>query len=499
MRRLLLFLVFPLLASADVRLPAVLGDHMMLQADRPIHLWGWADAGEQVNVTFRGQSGSATTGANGKWSLYLNPESAGGPYTLEVAGKNRIRLDDVLVGEVWLGSGQSNMVWMLRNSNNADEEILAAGYPQIRLFKVKLETAGAPKEDVEGEWMVCGPETVPGFSAVGYFFARHLHQKTGKPFGIIQSAWGGTPAQAWTPRESLDEDPALHRFVEDWARTERAYPRAMVRYEAQIGRWEAEAAAARKAGKDPGRRPQPPRGPGHHHAPATLYNAMIAPLTPFPVRGFIWYQGENNANQEHGYIYERLFRTMIEDWRERWGLGSLPFLFVQLANYGRVPETSHWPEIREAQSKTLGLADTGMAVTIDIGNPVDIHPRNKQDVGLRLALAARAIAYGEHDLVYSGPVFRQATADEGRLRLWFDHVGSGLVLENEGKGFQVAGADGRFHTAKAGIDGETVVVSSPHVEAPIAVRYGWSPAPEASLFNAEGLPASPFRSDDWRE
>jgi len=405
----------------------------------------------------------------------------------------------VLVGEVWIGSGQSNMVWMLRNSNDADKEILAADYPEIRLFKVKLETAAAPKEDVEGEWMVCSPETAADFSAVGYFFARHLHQQTGKPFGLIQSAWGGTPAQAWTPRESLDRDPALHRFVDEWAGVERAYPREIVRYQARIGRWEREAAAARRAGKDPGRRPQPPRGPGHHHAPAVLYNAMIAPLVPFPVRGFLWYQGENNANQAQGAIYERLFKTMIEDWRERWAMGPLPFLFVQLANYGRVPESSEWPELRESQTAALGLRNTGMAVTIDVGAPTDIHPRNKQDVGTRLALAARAIAYGDDQLVYSGPIFRQMTTENGNLRLWFDHVGSGLRLRDGAKGFQVAGPDGVFHAAEAVLDGDTVVVSSSHVEKPIAARYAWQADPAASLFNLEGLPASPFRTDDWRE
>jgi sialate O-acetylesterase len=499
MRRLLLLLVFPMLAAADVRLPAVLGDHMVLQADRPIHLWGWAEPDERVQAKFRGQIGSAAADAEGRWSLYLNPETAGGPYTLEIAGTNELKLDDVLVGEVWVGSGQSNMVFLLRNSDDADKEIREANYPEIRLFKVKLETAAAPKSDVEGEWKVCGPETVADFSAVGYFFARHLHQKTGKPFGVIQSAWGGTPAQAWTPRESLDEDPELHGFLEEWAEVERAYPRAKVRYGEQLARWEAQAAADRKAGKTPGRRPAAPRGPGHQHAPAVLYNAMIAPLTPFPVRGFIWYQGENNANQRQGYVYERLFGTMIEDWREAWAMGPLPFLFVQLANYGRVPETSEWPELRESQSKTLGLTNTGMAVSIDIGNPDNIHPTNKQDVGLRLALAARAVAYGEHDLVYSGPVYRQVTAEDGRLRLWFDHIGSGLVLNNGGKGFQVAGADGRFHAAEAEADGSTVVVSSPHVEQPLAARYAWAAAPEVSLFNREGLPASPFRTDSWRE
>ncbi len=500
MRRLLLFLLAPAFALADVRLPALLSDHMILQAERPIHLWGWADPGERVEADFRGRTASTVAGENGRWSLYLAPESAGGPYALRISGKNRIDLEDVLVGEVWVGSGQSNMVWMLRNSNDADDEILAADYPEIRLFKVKLDTAQRPKEDVEGEWMVCSPGSVAEFSAVGYFFARHLHRKTGKPFGVIQSAWGGTPAQAWTTRKSLDEDPALHRFLDDWARVERNYPRAMARHEQALQRWRRQAVEARSAGKAPGRRPQPPQGRGHHHQPAVLYNAMIAPLTPFAVRGFIWYQGENNASRGQGYIYGRLFRTMIEDWRERWRLGSLPFLFVQLANYGRVPEIAQWPELRESQNNTLELANTGMAVTIDIGNPTDIHPRNKQDVGLRLALAARAVAYGERDLVFSGPAYRQMTQENGKLRLWFDHIGSGLVLKKDvGQAFQIAGPDGRFHKAEAVVEGPTVVLSSPHVEHPAAARYAWAASPNAALFNQEGLPASPFRTDDWRD
>ncbi|MEZ5364676.1 MAG: sialate O-acetylesterase [Bryobacterales bacterium] len=226
---------------------------------------------------------------------------------------------------------------------------------------------------------------------------------------------------------------------------------------------------------------------------------MIAPLTPFPVRGVIWYQGENNANTRQGYLYERLFKTMIESWRRKWQSGALPFLFVQLANYGRVPETSQWPELRESQTKTLGLADTGMAVSIDVGNPTDIHPKNKQDVGKRLALAARSVAYGERDLVYSGPMYRQFTTENGKLKLWFDHVGSGLVLRDGGKGFQVAGPDGRFHAADAETDGKTVTVSSPHVAHPIAARYAWAADPQVSLFNRDGLPASPFRTDDWRD
>jgi len=489
--RLLLFL-FPALLAADVRLPALIGDHMLIQQDMPVHLWGWADTGEEVTAAIGGNSASTTAGEDGRWSLYLNPLPAGGPHRIEIRGKNRIEVDDALVGEVWVGSGQSNMVWPVERSNNAEKEIAAANDGRIRLFKVKLETADEPKEDVEGEWMVCSPQTVASFSGAGYFFARHLRAELQRPVGIIQSAWGGTPAQAWTPIESLDSDPALHVFVDDWRRVLDEYPRAQKRFEAAQEAWE-------KKGDQKAPRPRAPLGPGHHHQPAALYNAMIAPLTPYPIRGVIWYQGENNAGRNQGYEYRRLFRTMIEDWRAKWGVGPFPFLWVQLANYGRAAEDSQWPELREAQSMALGLTNTGQAVTIDIGESDDIHPKNKQDVGTRLALAARAVAYGDQKVVYSGPVFRQMTAEGDKLRLWFDHVGGGLVGKSGLEGFQVAGPDGRFHVADAVIDGQTVVVSSPHVEHPVAARYGWHRDPKATLFNREGLPASPFRTDQWRD
>ena len=496
----LLLLAAPAALLADVRLPAILGDHMVVQAGLPVHLWGWADPGEPVTARFDGASAATTTGADGHWSLHLPPHAAGGPFKVEIAGRNKITLEDVLVGEVWVGSGQSNMQWTVQRSDDAEKEIAAADFPKIRIFQVKLETAPEPKEDVEGEWKICTPENIPEVSAVGYFFTRELHKKTGQPFGFIQSAWGGTPAEAWTTAETLDNDPELHRFLDDWDVVLERYPREMARYEAELAAWEKASANAKKAGAEPSPRPRAPRGPGHQHEPAGLYNAMIAPLTPYAIRGAIWYQGENNAGRpDGGARYERLFRAMIEDWRDKWSVGDFPFLFVQLANYARVAETTSWPELREAQTGTLGLAHTGMAVTIDIGNSQDIHPTNKQDVGHRLALAARAMTYGESDLVYSGPIYRQATHEPGKMRVWFEHVGGGLKADGKLAGFTIAGPDGVFHPAEAKIDGKTVVVSSADVTEPLAVRYGWSADPhEANLFNREGLPASPFRSDDWR-
>ncbi len=424
------------------------------------------------------------------------PLAEGGPEDMRIEGTNTLVVRDVLVGEVWIASGQSNMVWPVERSNNFEAEASAAKFPEIRLFKVALETAGEPLEDVEGEWQRCSPETVPGFSAVGYFFARRLHWDLRAPVGVIQSAWGGTPAEAWTSMEALESNPALDFYLERWDKILERYPSEMLRYKQVLEEWEERAARMKARGEDPPRRPRPPRGPGDPHAPASLYNAMIAPLVPYNIRGAIWYQGESNAGADQAYRYRRLFTTMIQDWRTRWGQGDFPFLFVQLANFQAV-ETTDWPVLRESQTEALHLVNTGMAVTTDIGNPNDIHPRNKQDVGERLARWALAATYGR-DLVRSGPLYRQMTAEGSQVRLWFDHIGGGLEAAGGSLGgFVVAGPDRIFHPAQARIDDGTVVVSSDAVPAPAAVRYAWRDHPVNTLRNAEGLPASPFRTDQW--
>ena len=390
------------------------------------------------------------------------------------------------------------MAWPVQRTNNAEQEIAAANYPQVRIFKVPMKTADQPVDDVEAEWQPVTPESIKVFSAVAYFFARHLHDKLHKPIGIIQSAWGGTPAESWTSMEALKAEPALSFYIENWDGYLADYPAEKLRYERRLRDWE-ESSKTLTNGEAQRTKPQPPRGPGHQHAPATLYNAMIAPLTPYAIRGAIWYQGESNANIIQASRYRKLFETMIIDWRNHWGQGDFPFLFVQLANYANTGDQSGWPELRESQLKTLELKNAGMAVIIDIGESQDIHPRNKQDVGLRLGLSARAIAYGEK-LVYSGPIYRQMTTENGKLRVWFDHVGGGLGIDggDDLKGFTIAGADREFVPAKAEIDGETVVVSNPNVAEPLAVRYAWADDPVNNLINAEGLPASPFRTDQWR-
>lgn len=492
LRALLLSSLFAAGAWADVGLPALFGEHMVVQRDLPVHVWGTAEPGEAVDVEFRGQSVSTTAAPNGRWEVYLDPGTAGGPFGLVVEGNDRIEIADVHVGEVWVGSGQSNMVWPLQRSRDAEQEIAAAQFPEIRYFKVALNTSDTRLDDVEGQWQAVSPETAGEFSGVGYFFARHLHERLGVPIGVIQSAWGGTPAESWTSARTMAEEPALEKMSAEFAAEAEAGERV---YAERLAAWEKRSAAAKAAGKEVPRRPPPPRALRPQNRPSALFNAMVAPLLPYAIRGAIWYQGENNAQRGQGFLYRRLFRSMIEDWRHEWGIGAFPFLFVQLANYGRVPEESTWPELREAQAMTLGLTNTGMAVTIDIGNPTDIHPRNKQDVGLRLALAARAIAYGENDLEYSGPIFRQATRAPSGLRLWFDHAGGGLEARGgQLEGFQVAGRNGKFVAAQASISGNTVLVSSASVKHPVRARYAWAADAKGNLFNDAGLPASPFQT-----
>ena len=489
----LLFLLAVSSVQAAVSLPRLLSDHMVLQRDAPVRLWGTASPGEMVKVTFRQESVSVKADASGKWEAFLSPMKAGGPDDMRIEGDNAITLRDVLVGEVWVASGQSNMQWTVGRSDNAEQEIAAANHPMIRLFMVELETAEAPKDDVTGSWARCSPESVPEFSAVAYYFGRYLHQELDVPIGLIRSAWGGTPAEAWTSMETLRADPALAYYLQKWDKVLADYPSEMARYQQAVKAWEERAA---KAGGNPPAKPREPRGPGHQHQPATLYNAMIAPLTPLAIRGAIWYQGESNAGTEEAFLYRRLFQTMIADWRARWAIGNFPFLFVQLADFD-AGALRDWPILRESQTDTLQLRNTGMAVTTDIGNAKNIHPTNKQDVGKRLALWALAETYGKN-VVYSGPLYRQMTVEGNRARLWFDHAGGGLKAAGGVlKGFVIAGPDHIFHPAGAVIDGGNVVVSSPAVTEPKAVRYGWANVPENTLRNAEGLPASPFRTDRW--
>jgi len=488
-------------ALADVKLPAVISDNMVLQRNKKISIWGWAEPGEEVmvSVSWHRMRWAVTAGDNGKWEFAMNSPKMGGPYEMTFSGKNTITLKNIMVGEVWVGSGQSNMQMSVKSSANAEQEIAAADYPNIRLFTVERKVAEQPQSDCVGNWTLCSPQTVPGFSAAAYYFGRELHKELDVPIGLIHTSWGGTPAEAWTRREVLKEDSDFAPILERYDDAVAKYPQAMEEYKQKVEEWKKAAEKAKAEGGKIPRRPGAPFGPGNPHSPAGLYNAMIAPLIPYGIGGAIWYQGESNASR--AYQYRKLFPAMIQNWRNDWGQDKFPFLFVQLANFMAVkaePADSAWAELREAQLMTLALPNTGMAVIIDIGEADDIHPKNKQDVGKRLALWALARSYGK-ELVYSGPIYKSMEIDVEKIILHFDHIGGGLVAgpDEPLKGFAIAGADRKFVWADAKIDGDSVVVSSSEVSTPVAVRYAWADNPVCNLYNKEGLPASPFRTDDW--
>ena len=441
---------------AEVKPNPLFTNGAVLQRGQDVPVWGTAAEGEEVTVEIGGQKVS-TTAKGGKWVISLKPLAEGKPLTMTVSGENTVTVNDLLVGEVWVCSGQSNMEFTFNGLTNANEERPNANYPEIRMFTVAQKVALNPEAEAVGQWLTCLPDRVGGFSAVGYFFARDLYKKLGVPVGMIHTSWGGTPAQAWTSIDGFGDSPELREYVE-------------------------KAKATLAAGTPVG-------GDVNQNSPTTLYNGMLAPLIPYGIKGVIWYQGESNAGQS--MQYRTLFPTMIADWRGKWKQGAFPFLFVQIAPFDGQP-----PEIREAQFLTLSKSEnTAMAVTTDVGNATDIHPVNKEPVGARLALAARALAYGEK-IEYSGPLFDSVTMDGGKASISFTHTGSGLMAKDgDLKGFTIAGADKNFVPAKAEISGDKVVVSADGVAEPKAVRYGWANTPDVNLFNKEGIPASPFRSD----
>ncbi len=486
---------------ADIRLPAIIGDNMVLQAGDRVSFWGWADPNEQisVNVSWHKLEWTVQADEKGKWMFPMTAPKVGGPYEVTLKGKNTVTIRNMLAGEVWVCSGQSNMQWSVQQSANAEQEIAAANDAQIRLFSVQRKVADTPQDDCEGKWVPCGAETVADFSAVGYYFGRELRGQLNVPIGLIHTSWGGTPAEAWTSRPRLEDNPSFEAILKRYEQAVADYPKAMAKHKEDLEKWKEATEKAKAEGKQAPRRPWAPFGPGHPHAPSGLYNAMIAPLIHYTIRGAIWYQGESNAGR--AYQYRELFPTMIKSWWDNWDQDDFPFLFVQLANFKEVKEApgeSDWAELREAQLMTLELPNTGMAVTIDIGDANDIHPGNKQDVGKRLALWALAQTYGK-EVVYSGPIYRSIENKGGKIVLHFDHVDGGLVARDGEalKGFAVAGEDRKFVWAEARIEGNTVVVSSETVTEPIAARYAWADNPVCNLYNKAGLPASPFRTDTW--
>ncbi|MBR9999634.1 MAG: beta galactosidase jelly roll domain-containing protein [Cyclobacteriaceae bacterium] len=628
---------------ADITLPHVFSSNMVLQRGMEIPVWGWADPGERVTVSLDDRKESVRTGRDGIWRVKLDPMEAGGPHEMLIRGKNEIRFNNILLGDVWICSGQSNMEWPVSRSNDAETEISQADYPEIRLFTVPNKISSKPLPDTdEAAWQLCTPENVPPFSAVGYFFGKELYSELNVPIGLINTTWGGTVAESWTSGETIANDPDLNERLAVLENLN--IPEANEKLEKEFAGWQEQLRAMdagysdgkfrwadpdadrqgwktmslpslwedqglrdvdgvvwfarnfdlpaetakqgieinlgpiddsdmvwingvlvgqifnhynwnRKYSVDPeilkegtnlvvvrvedyrggggiyGEKNQlyvksgnflksmagewhykigtdkipsdPPQTAfGPNSFPTLLYNAMIHPLIPFGIKGAIWYQGESNASR--AYQYRRIFSQLIEDWRGQWGQGDFPFLFVQLANFMEpkaAPSASEWAELREAQTMTLSLTNTGMASAIDIGEADDIHPRNKQEVARRLALSALKVAY-DQDVVSAGPMYKSMRVEGDKVYIDFEFTGSGLKVRDPYgylKGFTIAGADREFYWARAElVDENTVVVYSDEVKQPVAVRYGWADNPhDLNLYNAEELPANPFRTDDW--
>src|SRR5258708_3506580 len=463
---------------------------MVLQQGIRAPVWGWADDGETVTVTFRGHKATATA-KGGKWSLKLGRLKAGGPDTLVIAGKNTIEIKNVLVGEVWVASGQSNMEFPLSRSFESKADIDGSANPQIHLFHVPKLKANQPVDDVKATWKECNQDTVAGFSAVAYYFGRDLQKARGAPVGLIESDWGGSPAEVWMSQEALESNPRYKTEILD------SFAAAQKKFEADTAAYEQQKAEATKDGGQFTN--AAPRGP--FWKPTELYDGMIAPLIPYAIKGAIWYQGESNAGRAEQY--RSLFPDMIRNWRHDWDEGQFTFLAVQLAPFTAItaqPGNSDWAELREAQLYTTRvLPNTGIAVITDVGDPKDIHPTKKQPVGARLAIAARGIAYHE-PIVHSGPVYRGMKVKDGKIVLSFSHVGGGLeARDRELKGFAICGEDKKFFWPKAEVDptGKKVIVSSPDIPKPVALRFGWANSPVVNLWNKDGLPATPFRTDDF--
>ena len=502
---LLASLVLTSQAHADVRLPALFSDHMVLQRDATVPVWGQADPGEAVTVSIAGQNQKATAGADGKWMVKLEKLKSSEPVTMTVKGRNELTVNDVLIGEVWLASGQSNMQMALSGVTNARAEIAAAKFPQIRLFAVERRPAATPQKECGGKWVVCSPETAMQFSAAAYFFGRELHQKMGVPVGLISSSWGGTPIEAWTSMEVQQGDKDLAPILAPWQKLVSVpfdEKQAKARYEKQLEAWKNQTAKAKTAGKRPPQAPKPPVAPRlQPKHPANLFNGMIAPVIPYGIRGAIWYQGESNSNGPNAKLYQKQLPLMIQDWRKRWNQGEFHFASVQLPGFKK-PTTdpnapSGWAVVREAMLRSLSLPNTSMAIVIDAGEAANIHPKDKQTVGTRLSLWARAKVYGER-IPYSGPLPAGHKIRNDEVTLSFSNTDNGLAAKGgELKGFAIAGSDRKWVWAKARIDGDKVIVSSPEVKSPAAVRYAWADNPDCNLTNGAGLPASPFRTDDW--
>lgn len=489
---LALLVVLPFAALADVKLPALITDGMVLQQQSAVAIWGWATPGEKVKVrgSWDQQQKETTANSKGEWLLKLKTPAAGGPYTIAIGGHHKITVNNVLIGEVWLCSGQSNMEFSLQKITswktgvfNYESEIAKANYPNIRMFTVTHAVAQEPQQDVKGKWETCSPESAGGFSAVAYYFGVELNKALKCPIGLIHSSWGGTPAESWVKKEVLGKDSKLLPMLRNYDKELSSYPSNEASYATALAKWEA---AGSKTGSAPKKPVEPTQNP---KSPTKLYNGMIAPITPFTLKGVIWYQGESNSDRAEEY--KTLFPALINSWRTDWKT-DLPFYFVQIAmHYQKVPA------IREAQLYTLAtVPKTGMAVITDVGDSLDIHPRNKEIPGHRLALWALAKTYHQ-TVAYSGPMYKSMKLKDSSIVLQFKYAEGLMAKGNELKEFAIAGADQVFVNAKAVIKGNEIWVSNPAVKSPVAVRFAWKNYARPNLYNGAGLPASPFRTDNW--
>lgn len=488
---------------ANVRLPALIADNMMLQQKTKAALWGWATPGEHIVITAGWLKAPITVIADkqGNWLANITTTAAGGPYTLTFKANNTIEIKNVLLGEVWICSGQSNMEFTIAKGprsweagvNNYEEEVAKINNPKIRMFTVEEVASDSLKKDTKGEWQEANPQNARLFSAIAYYYGREIFEKTGFPVGFINSTWGGTPAESWTKKEVLLSEPDLKVMVDRFEKQRADYPQAMKQYNAGLAKWKADTATLKKQNIKLPKAPAKPKGGSvDNNTPSALYNGMIAPIIPYTIKGFIWYQGESNADR--AYQYRKLFPALIKGWRADWHNQDLPFYFVQIS-----PHYTQNGEIREAQLLTYEtVPHTGMVVTTDNGDSALVHPRNKELVGKRLALWPLKYDYGFKNIVSSGPVYKSMKIEGNKIRVSFDEVNGGLVAKNgDLNEFTIAGENQIFHTAKAVIDGNSIVVSSPLIDKPVAVRFAFRAIPDPNLYNAAGLPASPFRTDSW--
>ncbi len=492
---IVLFFAYFINAKAEIKLPAIISNNMVLQQKSSVALWGWANPNEQVFITTSWNKKTINTKANsdGKWLTYVSTAKAGGPYTIQFKSSNIITVTNVLLGEVWLASGQSNMEFFMAKTKSSsytgvldyENEIKAANYPNIRQIDVANKNAAELQPDFKGDWKIGSPSTVDTFSAVAFYFAKQIHLATGFPVGIINSTWGGTAAESWTNQRVLENDADLKVLVDRYNDQVTKYPKALQDFQQAMEVWKQDSTKAK---------PMAQVKPNPDKAPFRLYNAMIAPLIPYTLKGVIWYQGENNADR--AYQYRKLFPKMIANWRSDFKNDELPFYFVQIS-----PHRSQNPELREAQLLTYrNTPHTGMVVTTDNGDSLDIHPRNKKLVGERLSLWALKNEYGKKDVTASGPLYKAMQVDGNKIKLQFDFVDGGLVT-SDGKDlneFTIAGEDQKFVPAKAIIQGDKIIVWSDDVSKPVAVRFAWRNVPKPNFFNKAGLPASPFRTDSWK-